>query len=174
MNYVFYIIVCLTLIVLQTSLLFRLPFGSQLFDLPVTLVIYLGILRPPRESLPLILLLGLLMDHLSGAPFMMYTSAYFWVYILVIALTALLQVSLRFRLGIIVIAAVSLENAIFVLGSQLTSNGAYFPALQAGKFALRLIWALLLGPLGIMLIGTLHELWERSVAQRVRKTVGSG
>lgn len=174
MNYVFYIPVCLTLIVLQTSILFRLPFGSQLFDLPVTLVIYMGLLRPLRESLPVILLMGLLMDHLSGAPFMLYTSAYFWVYILVVALTAVLQVRLRFRLGIIVVAAVSLQNAIFVFGSHLAASGAYFPALEAGKFSLRLLWALVLGPLCIILIERLHAMWDRFVAERIKKTAGVG
>jgi len=174
MNYLFYIPVCLTLVVLQSSILFRLPFGNQFFDLPVTLVVYLGMLRPMRESLPLILLLGLLMDHLSGAPFMLYTSAYFWVYVAVVALTSVLQVRLRFRLGIIVVAAVSLENAVFVLGSQLTASGAYFPALEAGKFVLRLLWGLLIGPLCVILVERLHEWWERAVAERIKKTAGTG
>lgn len=174
MNYVFYILVCLTLIVLQTSILFRLPFGSQFFDLPVILVIYLGLLRPLRESLPLILLLGLLMDHLSGAPFMLYTSAYVWVYLAVLALAAMLQVRLRFRLGIIVVAAVTLENAVFVLGSHLTADATYFPAHELGKFVLRLLWALLLGPVCILLIERLHEWWDQAVTERIKKTAGAG
>jgi rod shape-determining protein MreD len=174
MNYLFYILVGLTLIVVQTSILFRLPFGNQFFDLPVTLVIYLGMLRPPRESLPLILLMGVLMDHLSGAPFLLYTSTYVWVYFLVLALGSVLQVRLRFRLGVIVVAAVTLENAIFVLASHLTANGAYFPALQLGRFVLRLLWALLLGPVCIMLIGRLHEWWDHVVTERIKKTAGTG
>ena len=115
MTYVFYIFTSLFLIVLQTVILPDLPVLNSVFDLTAMFVIYLGLLRSAREGLPVVLLLGMIMDNLSGAPFMVFITAYFWLYLGVRWLSRILQVGMRFRLAFIIVAGILLENVIFVL-----------------------------------------------------------
>ena len=71
-----------------------------------------------RESLPIIIILGLIMDQLSGSPFMLHVTAYFWVYISLRWITKVLQVGNRFRLPFIVSVGVLIENFIFNIGNR--------------------------------------------------------
>ncbi|MFZ0133304.1 MAG: hypothetical protein WAK95_12225 [Desulfobacterales bacterium] len=163
MTYVFYSAVSLLLIVLQTVILPELPVLNSVFDLTAMFVIYLGLLRSARESLPVVLVLGVLMDNLSGAPFMVFTTTYFWLYVCVRWLTRILQVGMRFRLAFIVVAGILLENLIFILAFGGLAAVGHMPSLTLAMVVPRLLWALGLGPILILMLERVHRLWDRWV-----------
>ncbi|MFZ0612728.1 MAG: hypothetical protein WAM73_10855 [Desulfobacterales bacterium] len=165
MTYVFYTGVSLFLIVLQTVILPDLPVLNSVFELTAMFVIYLGLLRSARESLPVVLLLGVIMDNLSGAPFMVFTTTYLWLYVCVRWLTRILQVGMRFRLAFIVVAGILLENLIFILAFGGLDALRQAPSLTLAKVLPRLLWALVFGPILILMLERVHRIWDRRVRE---------
>ena len=171
MTYGFYILISLILIVLQTVIMPDVPLISSFYDLTAIFVIYLGLLRSTRESLPVVILLGVVMDNLSGTPLMVYTTAYFWLYICVRWLGRILQVGMRFRLAFIVVVGISLETLISVVSFGGFEALSEISPADLGKITTRLIWALFLGPILILILQRLHRLWDHSIGRiLVRRT----
>ena len=158
MSYFFNISVCLFLVILQTTVMPNLPLLDSFYDLLIPFVVFLGLSRPIRESLPFIFFLGFIMDNLSGSPFGLYLTAYFWLFIGVKGITRLLQVGNRlFIIALIVAAGVLLENLIFlgtltILGpdQQLAGNAAQTVTIQV-------LWAIWTGPIVFMVLGDLQK-----------------
>ena len=167
MTYGFYIITCLALIVFQTVIMPDLPVISSFYDLTTIFVIYLGVLRSNRESLPVVLVLGVVMDNLSGTPLMVYTMAYFWLYVSVRWLGRFLQVGMRFRLAFIVVVGITLETIISVVSFGGIKALSEMPAADIGKITIRLLWALFLGPVLILILQRLHRQWNKMISRMV-------
>lgn len=163
MTYVFYLLTSLFLIVLQTVILPDLPILDSVFDLTAMFVIYLGLMRSAREGLPVVLMLGVIMDNLSGAPFMVFITTYFWLYVGVRWLARILQVGMRFRLAVIIVAGILLENVIFILAFGGVDALRQMPSTTAGKILPRLLWALFFGPILILILEHMHRIWDRWV-----------
>jgi len=95
MSYFFNISACLFLVILQTTVMPYLPLLEKFYDLLIPFIVYLGLSRPVRESLPFVLFLGFIMDNLSGGPFGLYLTTYFWLYVGVKGITMFIQVGNR-------------------------------------------------------------------------------
>jgi rod shape-determining protein MreD len=95
MSYFFNISACLFLVILQTTVMPYLPLLDKFYDLLIPFIIYLSLSRPVRESLPFVLFLGFIMDNLSGGPFGLYLTTYFWLYVGVKGITTFIQVGNR-------------------------------------------------------------------------------
>jgi hypothetical protein len=165
MTYSFYIITCLALIVFQTVIMPDLPVISSFYDLTTIFVIYLAVLRSNRESLPVVLVLGVIIDNLSGTPLLVYTMTYFWLYISVRWLSRFLQVGMRFRLAFIVVVGIILESMISVVSFGGLKALSEMPASDIGKIAIRLLWALFIGPILILVLQRLHRLWNKMISR---------
>ena len=148
MSYFFNISVCLFLVILQTTVMPYWPLLDSFYDLLIPFVVFLGLSRPVRESLPFVFFLGFIMDNLSGSPFGLYLTAYFWLFIGVKGITKLLQVRNRLIIITLIVAAgVLIENLIFlgtltILGpdQQLSGNAARTVTIQV-------LWAIWTGPI---------------------------
>ncbi len=165
MTYGFYIIAGVGLILFQTTVIPGIAVLNTLFDFIGLFVIYLGFYRPAREALPAVVILGLLADNLSRAPFMLYITAYLWVFFGVRVLSQIVQVSLRFRTAFIVSAGVLIENLIFVFAFVLLGPGTHSPAAGTATFIIQLIWAFVLGPILILSFKSAHGIWDRWIGQ---------
>ena len=158
MSYLFNISACLILVILQTAVLPVLPLLDRFYDLMIPFVVYLGISRPIRESLPFVLFLGLIMDNLSGSPVGLYLTTYVWLFVGVKGITSLLQVGNRLVIIMLMIATgVLIENLIFlgtltVLGpdQQLAGNAAKTVTVQV-------LWAIWTGPLLLMIFRKMYN-----------------
>ncbi len=89
MIYFIYIAVCLGMIILQTSVMPYVPLFHRFYDLVALFIIYLGLYRPVRESVLLIVFVSVVMDTLSGGPFGLYLTTYGWIYVGVVWMGAL-------------------------------------------------------------------------------------
>ena len=54
MSYFFNISVCLFLVILQTTVMPNLPLLDSFYDLLIPVIVFLGLSRPVRESLPFV------------------------------------------------------------------------------------------------------------------------
>lgn len=165
MTYGFYIIAGMSLVLLQTAVLPAIPLFDTLFDVIGLFVIYLGFYRPGREALPVVVILGFLADNLSGAPFMLYITAYLWVFFGIRVLAQIVQVSLRFRTAYIVASGVLIENIVFVLAFALLGSGTHSPVAGTGAVITQLVWAFTLGPILVFGFKGAHGFWDRWVGQ---------
>ena len=167
MTYAFYTFLALVLIVFQTAILPRLLNLGGFFDLLITLVIYLGLFRPARESIGFIVVLGIVVDSLSASPFLLYVTAYFWVFVAVRWLNGVLQIGMRFRFPVIVTLGVLVENVVILLAVGTLSTELQSPSALGMQILGQLIWALFLGSLFVILFSFLYDRWERLVGEYI-------
>lgn len=146
MIYCFYIAVCLFLVILQTAVLPHLPLLNSFYDLLIPFIIYLALYRPLREGLLLVILLGFIMDNISGSPFGLYLTTYCWLLIGVIWTTKFVQVGNRVLLSVVVAAGVLIENLLFMGTFTISGPDAKIPVEMWSTIAIQLLWALGSGP----------------------------
>ena len=153
MSYCFNIGVCLFLVILQTAVMPYFALFSRFYDLLIPFIVYLGLYRPARESLPFIFFLGFIMDNISGGPFGLYLTSYFWFYIGVIGITRLLQVGNRmFIIMLIAVGGVLAENLIFLGTFTIFSKGPQSSGDAVQIVAIKMLWAAGTGPLLLMIL----------------------
>ena len=169
MIYCVYISISLLLVILQTTVLPNIPLAGNFYDLLIPLLIYLTLFRPSHESLPFVFFLGLLMDNLSGTPFGLYLTTYFWIYIGVKMVASYLRVGNRIMLALIVCCGVLIQNLLMVI-SALIMDSAWLPPANAVAIITRqLLWALVTGPLFLILFRFTLSRLERVIDQRFAK-----
>lgn len=114
MKYGIFIGICLFLIILQTTILPYFNVFSGIYNLLIPFVIFICIYLPLRESLPFVLILGLVMDNLSGSPFGLYLTFYFWLLVGVRWIITFLRVGNKFLLSAVAAVAVLFENVLII------------------------------------------------------------
>ena len=148
MSYFFNISVCLFLVILQTTVMPWLPLMDSFYDVLIPFVVFLGLSRPVRESLLFIFFLGFIMDNLSGSPFGLYLTAYFWLFIGVKGITKLLQIRNRlFIITLIVAAGVLIENLIFIGTLTVLGPDQQLAGNTARTVTIQVLWAIWTGPI---------------------------
>ena len=155
MKYGIFIGTCLSLIVLQTTILPYFNVFSGIYDLLIPFVVFICIYLPLRESLPFVLILGLIMDNLSGSPFGLHLTFYFWLLVGVRWIITFLRVGNKFLLSIIAVVAVLIEN-ILIIGTFLLSGSDWqLPADVIKNIALQFFWAMATAPIFLFCLLTL-------------------
>ena len=152
MSYCFNIIVSLFLIILQTTVMPYLPLLDKFYDLLIPFIVYLGLSRPVRESIFFVLLLGFVMDNLSGGPFGLYMTTYFWLFIGVKGITMFIQVANRLVIITLIVATgVLLENLIILGAFAVFSSKQQFAGDIGRIVTVQVLWAIFTGSLFLML-----------------------
>ena len=137
--YLLYALICICLVVLQTTVLSTFVIFDNFYDLLIPFVLYLGLFRPLAEGLSLILIIGYIMDSFSGGPFGLYLIVYFWLFICMRGVILFVQ-SRSVILSIFIVGAgVLIENVVIlgmlVIGGAATVSGAVF-----GTFAVTAVF----------------------------------
>jgi len=147
MKYGIFIGTCLSLIILQTTILPYLSVFHGIYDLLIPFVIFICIYLPLRESLPFVLILGLVMDNLSGSPFGLYLTFYFWLLVGVRWIIRFLRVGNNFLLSLVAVVAVLIENILVIGTFALSGSDWQLPADIFRNIALQFFWAIVTVPL---------------------------
>ncbi len=170
MKYCFYICVFLFFVLLQTVIMPCFSLFDRFYDLLVPFVIYLGLFRPVRESIPVIIAIGFVMDNLSGGPLGLYLTAYLWLFAGVRWIVYVLHVGDKVLLPFVVAIGVLVENAIFMGVIGMLEPGARFSSSSAfTTIMIQVLWAAGTGPIFLILINGLHQglnQWSARVVQK--------
>jgi cell shape-determining protein MreD len=169
MTYFFYICVCLCLIIFQTAIMPSLPLLGSFYDLLCPFVIYLGLFRPARESIPVILIIGVIMDSILGGAFGLYVTTYVWLFIGVKWMISYLHLGNNVLLALVVAAGVLLENFIFIGTMAVIAPEARLPANATSIVGGQVLWAIFTGPLVLMAFDYTQKRWNRWVAGHLVK-----
>ncbi len=152
----FYLCVGLFLILTQTTASPYLPIPENSYDLTAICIFYLGIYRPFSEGISVIMVLGFIMDSISGTPFGLYITIYFWLYLGIKWLLQYLHGGSLITLPLVVALGILVEN-IFIM----STSAVMFPDWTLSmyivrKIAYQVLFAACTAPLIIMLIKTVH------------------
>ena len=176
MSYIFNISACLFLVILQTTVMPYMPLLNRFYDLLIPFIVYLGLSRPVRESLPFVLFLGFIMDNLSGGPFGLYLTTYFWLYLGVKGITMFIQVGNRLIIVTMVIASGVLFENLILLGSfAILKNRPQFAGNAIEIVAAQILWAIFTGALFLLFFRNAHSrigLGSRGNSARTRDPAG--
>ncbi len=158
MSYFFNISACLFLVILQTTVMPYLPLLDSFYDLLIPFLVFLGLSRPVRESLPFVFFLGFLMDNLSGSPFGLYLTAYFWLFVGVKGITKLLQVGNRlFIMTLIVAVGVLIENLFFLGTLTILGPDQQLAGDAAKTVTIQVLWVIWTGPIFLVVLRDLQN-----------------
>lgn len=174
MTSLFYIIVSLCLIIFQTIIRPGINALDGFYDLLAPFVIYLTLFRPLRESFPVVVCLGAVMDTISGGPFGLYTTTYLWLFLGIRWLVKFLRVGNTLLLPIVIMLGVLVENLVF-LGSFILTEPASGSQVPEGAFRIvseQVIWAMFTGVFLLGLIHILRTRWDKWYhRRRVKKGI---
>ncbi|MFH1976402.1 MAG: hypothetical protein ABIJ52_12715 [Pseudomonadota bacterium] len=160
MNYLLYIFSCLVPILIQTTVIHDLPLFNGFYDLLIVVVIFLGLYRNLRESIPVILFAGFIMDNLFNGPFGLYLTVYLWLYACIRWCSVYFNVRSILFLAFIVPAGVLFENIIFLGSFAMFNSGSFHYSDIYSVVAEQIIWALITGSVCIMLLKFTHSIWD--------------
>lgn len=167
-NFIFFFITTLGLIVCQTVIFPFFTWFSQSFDLLIITVLYLSIAYTGYGVVMAIVLIGGIMDSISGMPFFLHIFSYLWIYLIVkLFKQFVFQKSVVFILIIslvsVLIQQVLVAFSIFVDPARGTSLLTEFPVLLR-----QLLWGMLIIPPGVWFLNVLRENWFH-VNRQVKK-----
>ena len=174
MSGLLFFMVGLGLLVVQTAILPCFDAMAGCYDLLLPLVVFLGLRRRLRDSLPVVVMIGLLVDNLSGAPPGYYLTAYLWIWAIISGLIRFLRVASTFLLPLTMAGAVLVENLVLlVIPMLLGGGGRPSPKAAIATVAFQMFWALLTGPLLLAVFALaqhrLRQYQERVQARRAVK-----
>ena len=174
MNYLLYIFLCLILILIQTTVIHTLPLFNGFYDILAVIVIFLGLYRNLRESIPVILFIGFTMDNLYNGSFGLYLTVYLWLYACIRWCSVYFNVRSILFLAFIVPVGVLFENIIF-LGSFAMFNADSFHYSDIySVVAEQIIWAMITGPAIMILLNFTHSIWNRWFNMQTSEQKGHG
>ncbi len=161
MTYLLYIAVGLLVVVFQTTLSMHFAMFGGMYDLFLLFVIYLGFYRTIKEGFPFILLFGLFMDALTGGPFGLYLTSYFWLYVCTLAMTGFMRVGNNLILPLVVAGSILFQNIIFFGAMTLFIPEAKIPVFLYRNVLTQLLWSVVTGPILILLFHRAHLAMEK-------------
>lgn len=162
MRIIFYAICGLMLIVLQTAFLPHFHSTRDYFDLLIPMVVFIGLFRPFREGLFCSTTFGLVMDGLSGGPFGLFTTSFFWVFAGAKWIINFLHAGNWVILPFLLAGAVLFENLICILGWMLpASSTRHLTQADIERVIHQIIWAAFTGPFIVWAIDYGYRKWCR-------------
>ncbi len=160
MTYLVYIPIAIVLIVMQTVVLPVLFFAERSYDLMIILVLFLGFYRPGTESLPVVLVAGILSDSFSGGPFGLCTTTYFWLFVGVKMLIPLFHADSWLVLFVGILSGVVLEHGTVWLALTMRRTPWHLSAESFRTAVFQIVWALLTGPFVFHMIKGFVGVWD--------------
>ena len=161
MTYFLYTVVCLLVVVFQTTLPMHFAMFGGMYDLFLLFVIYLGFYRTIREGFPFVIFFGLAMDALSGGPFGLYLTSYFWLYVSILGMIGFMRVGNNMILPLVVVGSILFQNIIFLGTMTLFVPEAKIPVFLYRNVLTQVLWSVITGPVLILLFHRAHVALEK-------------
>jgi len=156
----YYSIVSLFLIIVQTTFIPVICPSDRYYDLIIPFIIYLGIFSSFPEGIATSVLTGIIADNLSAGPFGLYATSYFWIFIIIKTGIKYLHIANYILWPLIILAGVLIENlvlmgTIILFGDNVRLSGTVFNIILYQAF-----WAIITGPFLIIFMNFFKDRWE--------------
>ena len=175
MNVLFFIILTFFLIVVQTAILPSFPWFSQCFDLLIIDILFLSLISFHYSMVAAIIIIGCIMDSISGVPFGFHIFSYLWIYIIVQIVKQLFsQQSIIFIL-IISIVSVLIQHGLLLFSIFVNQGHNTILAFDFTIMIRQVFWGFVFIPPGIWLVNVFWRNWifiikflQKQITQKYR------
>jgi rod shape-determining protein MreD len=162
MKALFFIFFTLLFIVVQTIILPGFSFFINSFDLMIINVLLLCLLSTRFPTVLSIILIGMVMDSISGVPFFYHVFSYIWIYLLVYLVRQIIfQRSLIFIL-VISLVSVIIQHGLLLFSIAVSSSDPGGMDLDFRLFLYQLFWGGVCIPPGVWLMNALYKHWIKT------------
>jgi len=159
MAVVFFIILTFFLIVTQTVIPPSFPWFVQCFDLLIIDILFLSLISSHYSIIFAIVVIGCVMDSVSGVPFSYHIFSYLWIYFIVqIVKQLLFKRSIMFIL-IISVASVFIQHILLLLSIFINQGSNAILEINFGLLVRQVFWGFVFIPSGIWLANILWRNW---------------
>ena len=160
MTVLFYFFQCLCIVILQSTIIPHVSLLDRVYDLLIPFVTYLGLCRPPREGLPVVVVFGFIMDSLTGGAFGAYLTTYVWLYAGLRWVTKLVDVRSSILVLFIVSLGVLFENIVLLTAFSFLKQGGQLPQSAFQIVLGQMIYAFVTGPLFLVIFDYTNKKWD--------------
>jgi hypothetical protein len=175
MNVLFFVISSFFLIIVQTTVLPSFFWFPQSFDLMIINIIFLSLLYSHYAVILTIILLGVIMDSVSGVPFFHHIFSYIWIYLVVqLFKQFVFKRSYLFTL-IVSLISVMIQQGLILYSVFIDQGKQAVLQMDFILMARQLFWGALFIPPGVWMINALRQYWiylvkmlKRQFAHRYR------
>lgn len=147
MRYLLSLVVIIGLIVIETSILPYLPGILRFYDFLVAFAVYMSLYQSLATGIPVMVIAGLAMDMLSGAPPGIYLASYLWVFLVFRHVPGWVRIGDHTLFFFLSIIGVGVQNLIFGVAAWSVSRVPFFTGENGVIVLLQLFWAFVTAPL---------------------------
>lgn len=165
-----YLLIGLSTVVAKTTILTLPLFHGIFYDLLIPLVVFLSLSLPNRTSISVVVILGLIMDLLSGGIFGLYLSIYFWMFLSTKSLSKCFDVGKTIFQSALIGVCVLGQHIVFWASVAPPWKGAQLLTAQTGTVLLQTFFAALTGPGILMLLQRLETRFQAPSSGAGRET----
>ncbi len=159
MNAVFFFILTVFLIIFQTVYLPSFFWFSQCFDLMIINIILLSLFYTHYAVILIIILVGCIMDSISGVAFFHHIISYLWIYLMVqLFKQFVFQRSYTFVL-IVSLVSVLIQQGLIVFSVFIEQGRQVVWQMDFTLMIRQLFWGGLVIPPGVWMMNALRRYW---------------
>lgn len=167
----FFIFLTPLLIVFQTVIFPSFPIFANCFDLLIINILYLSLIARHNAMILAIILIGVIMDSISGVPFFYYTFSYLFIYIIVHLFKQFLFKQSTVFITIISLVSVLVQQVLLIFiifVKQGVQDLAFF---EYRLLVWQLFWGVLIIPPGVWFLNVCLNIWIRVVSELKKQLI---
>lgn len=172
MNFSFFFIVTIALIICQTIVLPGFFWFPQCFDLLLIVVLYMSLIYSRYWVIFAILIIGGIMDSISGGAFFLHIFSYLWVFLIVQVFKLFVFEKSPLFMMVVSLAAISIQEGLILFSVFITQGAA---GLDYFMFFRQMIWGMIFIPTGVWILTLMHQnyaylikMFRRDMARKYR------
>ncbi|WP_457551803.1 hypothetical protein [Desulfobacula sp.] len=159
MNTVFFIFLTLFLIIIQTIVLPSFSWFAQCFDLLIIEILFLSFISSRHTMAFAIIIIGCIMDSISGVPFFFHIFSYLWIYIIVQMFKLLLFQKSTVFILIISIVSVLIQHGLLLFLVFVNQEDNTIWKFNFSLMIRQVFWGFIFIPPGIWLVNICYHNW---------------
>lgn len=163
MTVFFYPILSLFLVILQTTLVPEIRFFTNCFDLLIINVLYVSLFSSNGFLVLYMVVLGWIMDSLSGAPFGFYISCYVWIYVFVQILRHVIHAGNFIFIPMISVIAIFMEHGFLMFILLVKQEGCSFSSTDLFSMGKQAVVGFFIIPFSLWLVHRCKSGWDKRI-----------
>ncbi len=163
MTVLFYPILSLVLVILQTTLVPELRFSTNCFDLLIVNVLYVSLFTSNGFLVVYMVVLGWIMDSLSGAPFGFYISCYVWIYAFVQILRHVIHAGNFIFIPVISVIAIFMEHGFLMFILLVKQEGWSFSSMDLFSMGKQAMVGVFIIPFSLWFVHRCKIGWDKKI-----------
>lgn len=158
-NFSFFFTVAFALILFQTVLLPGTVLFTHSFDTLMIVILYMSIVFSHHGVVAAIVVLGGIMDSISGSPFFIHMFSYIWVYIIVQMFRQFVFHGSSLFIIIVSMAGVTVEQMLLLFSVFISQGTAGMSEIDYLMPVKQIVWGGICIPAGVWVLSLLRQNW---------------